>query len=66
MTLSTDALEPRPRKPKPTTVGIPPLILADLEKMKLIENEPAYSVIQRLLDEHDVKTMRKVVSKRVR
>ena len=68
MSLTTDALEERPkeRKPKPTTVGIPPLVLARLECLKIVDTEPVYSVIQRLLEEHDTKSMRKIISKRVR
>lgn len=58
--------EDREPKPKPSTMGIPPLIKKRLKDLKIVENEPDYSVIERLMDEHDLKTMRKVVAKKVR
>jgi len=51
---------------KKTTTAIYQDILDRLHELELINREPAYSIIERLLDEHDIKAMRRVVAKRVR
>ncbi len=55
-----------PRKIKPTTVGIPPDVMKRLRAIELMKSEPHYSIVERLLDEHDIRDMRKAVLKRVR
>lgn len=51
---------------KKTTTAIYQDILDRLHKIAIIEREPAYSIIERLLDEHDIKAMRRVIAKRIR
>jgi len=51
---------------KKTTTSIPQDLLDRLKTLAIIEREPPYSVIERLCDEHDIKTMCKVVVKRIR
>jgi hypothetical protein len=51
---------------KKTTTSIPQDLLDRLKTYAIIEREPPYSVIERLCEEHDIKTMRRVVAKRVR
>jgi len=51
---------------KKTTTSIPQDLLDRLKSYAIIEREPPYSVIERLCEEHDIKTMRRVVAKRVR
>lgn len=51
---------------KKTTTSIPQDLLDRLKGFAIIEREPPYSVIERLCDEHDIKTMRKAVAKCVR
>lgn len=51
---------------KKTTTAIYQDILDRLHEIAIIDREPAYSIIERLLDEHDLKSMQKVVAKRVR
>ena len=51
---------------KKTTTSIPQDILDRLKTIAIVEREPPYSIIERLLDEHELKDMRRVVSKRVR
>ena len=53
-------------KRKKTTTSIPQDLLDRLHTLAIIEREPPYSIIERLCDEHDIKTMRKVVANRVR
>lgn len=53
-------------KRKKTTTSIPQDLLDRLKTIAIIEREPPYSIIERLCDEHDIKTMQKVVAKRVR
>lgn len=54
------------RKPKASTMGVPPSVKAALQSLKIVDTEPDYSVIQRLLEEHDLRAMQKVVLRRVR
>jgi hypothetical protein len=51
---------------KKTTTSIPQDVLDRLKSFAIVEREPPYSIIERLLDEHDLKTMQRVVTKRVR
>lgn len=53
-------------KRKKTTTAIPCDVLDKLKTLRIIADEPSYSIIERLLDEHNLKTMQKVVAKRVR
>ncbi len=56
----------KPTKPKSTTVAIKRDILTRLQGLKIIDDETPSSVIERLLAEHDLKSMQKVVLKKVR
>ena len=51
---------------KKTTTSLPERTLDGLKAIRIVEREPPYSVIDRLLEEHDIKTMQKAVAKRVR
>lgn len=51
---------------KKTTTSIPQDVLDKLKTIAIVEREPPYSIIERLLDEHELKSMRRVVAKRVR
>jgi hypothetical protein len=51
---------------KKTTVCIYQDILDRLREIEIVERESPTSIIQRLLEEHDLKSMQKVVAKRVR
>ena len=61
-----DARNSEETKPEFTTCIIRKNALQSLKDMRIAPREPPYSVIDRLLEEHDLKTMRKVVLKRVR
>jgi hypothetical protein len=49
-----------------TTVCIYDDVLAKLHSIEIVERESPTSIIQRLLEEHELKLMLKVVAKRVR
>lgn len=51
---------------KKTTVCIYDDVLDRLHSIEIVERESPTSIIQRLLEEHDLKTMRRVVVRRVR
>ena len=53
-------------KRKKTTTSIPQDLLDRLHTLAIIEREPPYSIIERLCEEHDIKSMQKVIAKRVR
>ena len=51
---------------KKTTTSIPQDLLDRLKTIAIVPHEPPYSIIERLLDEHELKVMQRVVAKRVR
>lgn len=51
---------------KKTTTSIPQDLLDRLKTIAIVPREPPYSIIERLLEEHDIKAMRHIVAKRVR
>ena len=53
-------------KRKKTTVCIYDDVLNRLHSIEIVERESPTSIIQRLLEEHNLKAMQKVVAKRVR
>jgi len=56
----------KPKAERLTTTGLPQRVKTRLQPLKIAPREPDYAVIDRLLDEHDIRTMREVVAKRIR